>query len=297
MIKHCLRYCAVVFLFLGMVGGRAQDMKSQATPASVVVGGRVIVMPSPEGFVRLDGVFAEWDNNLQKMLPPSNLLLRKYGTQQDLADLKASKGPKNDIDFNVQILRKFESQEVGTRTFADVRGAIVKEMGNAMKTLESELGKVEGRANDLLGKNGLASKLSFGKPVVLGVFADNDREVGFSMLLSMKVNDSADQPEDVSVVACVIAPVTGRLLYFYHTLPYKAEPDQKAAEASVLKWAHAVAAANPSVEGPSGTKYGGIFDGTARAAGIGAGVGLVIYLLRLGMKRFGKSGSSTPPTA
>ncbi|MDB6071607.1 MAG: hypothetical protein JWL81_2778, partial [Verrucomicrobiales bacterium] len=137
--------------------------------------------------------------------------------------------------------------------------------------------------------------LSFGKPVVRGVFADNDREVGFSMLLSMQVDGAAEKPEDVSVVSCVMTPVNGRLLYLYHTLPYKAEPDQKTAEAGVLKWAHAVAAANPTVEGPSGKKSAGIFSGAARAAGIGAGVGLVIFLFNFFRKKKAEKSVGGPP--
>lgn len=295
MIKPALRICAVLFFIIGAVPGQAQDAAKPETAGSVVLGGRAVILPAPEGFVRVDGVFAEWDDAIQKILPPGNRLLAKFGSAQDLAELKQSKAPESEVDFNVQILRKFESQEVGTRTFADIRAGIVKEMGAAMKAVESELGKVEGRANDMLDKKGVASKLSFGKPVVLGVFADNDREVGFSMLLSMQVDGAAEKPEDVSVVACLITPVNGRLLYLYHTLPYKAEPDQKTAESGVLKWAHAVASANPTVEGPSGKKFGGIFNGSVRAAGIGAGVGLVIYLLNYFKKRKAEKSVGGPP--
>ncbi len=73
------------------------------------------------------------------------------------------------------------------------------------------------------------------------------------------------------VVASMIVPVNGRLIYLYANADLKSEADRQWVEKAVKTWCDAVVAANPRVEGPPASTS--IFDGVGRSAIIGAIVG------------------------
>ena len=115
----------------------------------------------------------------------------------------------------------------------------------------------------------------------LGVFEDTPSSLGFSMVLKTEAKAGAVRREDRSVVSSIVVPVSGRLLFLYHTRPYQTEADQKNAESSLIAWRNSILAANPKVEGPSASMFNfyslGKNVGTAAVIGgvIGGMVGLV----------------------
>ena len=89
------------------------------------------------------------------------------------------------------------------------------------------------------------------------------------------------------VVASMIVPVNGRLIYLYANADLKSEADRQWAEKAVMAWRDVVVAANPRVEGPPGNTS--IFDGVGRSALIGAIVGGCIGLFAMLFKKLRKS--------
>jgi hypothetical protein len=288
----CRPFILLLLLCCGPAGvSPAREAPGQ--PLNLMLGGRGVAVPPPAGFVRVDGIWKEWDDMTGKLLPATNRRLAKYGTPEDLKLVEDSKVPASSSDFDLQILRKFEDKDIGTRTFGELRQQIVQEIARSMGDLDKEMAKMSARANDLLDKEyNLKSKLSFGKPVPLGTFVENDSMVGFSMLISVDSGTAEPEANTASVVACLMMPLNGRLLYLYHGMPYRTEADQKNTETGVLNWGQQVAAANPAFAGPP-AKDKGIFGGTARAALIGAAAGLVFFVVR----KFLRKPDSNQPAA
>ena len=247
----------------------------------------MIKIPAPAGgFVRCDGVSADWDKAMLAMQAPTNRVIANYGTQADQDALRAGEPADYSENFNVQVIREFESKEFGTETFAGIKNQTAQEVKNATAKIQEQASKIirEGskKLADEMGVD-VDAALSVSDTAMLGVFQEDEKSFGFTMALKMKLETPKGEEVTKSVVACIMQPVNGRLLMFYSTKPYLSEDDRKRAEASVKEWAAATFAANPQVKGPPAKR--GIFDGTGRAALIGAiGGGVVAAILALKKK-------------
>jgi len=244
----------------------------------------MLKIPAPAGgFVRCDGVNAEWDKVMSTMQAPTNRVLANYGTQADQDALRAGEGPDYSENFNVQVMRTLEAKEFGTETFAGIKAETAKEVKNASAKIQEEAGKIisEG-GKKLADEMGVDAALSVSDTAMLGIFHEDAQSFGFTMALKVSMTTPKGPEVAKSVVACIMQPVNGRLLMFYSTKPYGSEEDRKKAEASVKEWAAATFAANPQVKGPPARR--GIFDGSGRSALIGA-IGGVVVAAILALKK------------
>lgn len=263
--------------------GSMPPVAAAAAPApdsvQIDVGGKNIVVLPPEGFVRCDGIYPDWDSMMSSMLPATNRLLVTYGTPEDHATLKAGQAPMYEKNFNIQVARKLETQEVGDRTFSQLRDEIQGELKKLSMTIDQELKKQVAAGNKKLSKEyGVEDALKISNTVVLGTFEESDTAFGFTM--AMNVQGGGEQPSQV-VVAAMMTPVNGRLLNFYATAPFAGEADRQWAESSVAAWRNAVVAANPRVEGPSiGFDWSKVGRSTIIGAVVGGVLGLVGWLGR-----------------
>lgn len=247
--RHFLNACSLLILLLGRTSAGMAKATAAGAGQVLVAGGRSIKVPPPQGFERADGLYPTWDEAVSSSLPGTNRLLGNYALPENVEKLQDEKVPEFASSFNVQVMKKFEGQEIGLTTFAGFRQSIANQMGSAVANLDEAMAQASGKLNDFLEKAGAESQLAIGKPVPLGVFTNTDQVVGFSMLLPM---DHGAGRTSTSVVACAMAPVNGRLLFFYNTLPWLSKEDQVKAENNVLAWQRSVSAVNPALAGPSG---------------------------------------------
>ena len=69
-MSHWKSLAVVCASWIVLVSGYPEFAEAQqAVDTSVTVGGRAIVFPAPHGFVRSDGISAEWDSAVTAMLP------------------------------------------------------------------------------------------------------------------------------------------------------------------------------------------------------------------------------------
>jgi hypothetical protein len=211
------------------------------------------------------------------MLPATNRMLATYGTPADHEMIKAHRGPAYAANCNVQANRELEDKEIGEQTFAGIRRQLKAELDRAMTDIEREIGKLVAKGNDAMKQEyGVEDALAVSDTAVLGYFEDSDTALGFTMAMktTAKTTDGGVETSK-SVVAGLITPVNGRLLYFYATLPFTARSDRAAAERTVAAWRDAVVAANPRVAGPRAGFWFLNGSNISRAALIGAVAGAV----------------------
>jgi hypothetical protein len=180
-------------------------------------------------------------------------------------------------EVTVQVMKSIERQEIGERTFSEVRDQMRREFKAAIDDTMAKLGPQMQASGKKAGENlGVEMALSASDMAVLGIFDDSSNSLGFTM--AMKVNAKVgDKVEEQKVVtAGMTIPVNGRLLYLYAVSDFDDNSDREWAEKSVVTWRDAVLAANPRVEGPSAS----LFDWyqVGRSAGIGAALGGLVGL-------------------
>jgi hypothetical protein len=151
MIPH--RFVFLSVAFFGVLYHNTRLTAQAYQSATIVIGGRTIEVPPPAGFVQCDGVNAEWDKVIRGFIPSSNWLLATFGTPEDLASLKAGKNPDYRRNFNVQIVRSLELQDIGERTFAGLREEARRDLEKMRNDVDRKLKEVSAAGSENLSRN------------------------------------------------------------------------------------------------------------------------------------------------
>ncbi len=263
----------------------------QAETASVTVGGKKIAFPAPQGYVRCDGLNAEWDAATTAVLPASNRRLVAFATPEEAAAIRDNQATGAVRNFNSQIVRNLENQEIGDRTFEQVRSGARAELEKMKTQLDEEIKRLVQEGNQRLNDQlGLDAALSISDSAILGFFEDTPTSLGFTMAMNVSLANELGAKPEKWVVAAVMTPVHGRLINLYANSPFKGEEDRKWVEQAAASWRDAVVAANPRVAGPiaggfdiAGTIRSGLIGGV-----LGGIVGGVLWLFKKVAKRDGK---------
>jgi hypothetical protein len=248
---------SVTFVVVGWVtlaGGCLRCAEAQQSGnASVSIGGRAIIVPAPKGFERSDGINADWDSSVTAMLPATNRQLITFTTSEEVEAIRNRQPTGSARGFSLQVLRNAENQEIGERTFEQFRGKMRAELETAKSRLDETVKQLVQDGNKRLGDQfGVDAALTISDTAVLGFFEDSATSLGFTIAMKVGSGNTPGEEPERNVVAAIVAPVNGRLLYFYSTSSYKEEGDRKWAEQAVAAWRDAVVAANPRVAGPAG---------------------------------------------
>ncbi len=242
-----------------------------------MVGGRTIKLPAPVGFERIDGLQPEVDRMVEGMLPASNRYLARF-------DPPKNSVPDEGRGFNVQVMRSIENREIGDRTFGDIKEQTKAEIEKAQETIRQEIAKVGGKAEKALqDATDADAALSLSDVVMLGCFDDSPSSLGFTMALNIAAKAGDKSVKSKLVIASMIVPVNGRLIYLYANADFNSAADRAWAEQAVSTWRDAVVAANPRVEGPSAK--GLDFSRIGRSGLIGAAIGGVVALVAMLFKK------------
>jgi len=181
-------------------------------------------------------------------------------------------------------MKSLESREIGKRTFADIRRDVRKALDGMKAKIDAEMQKLAKEGNQKLENDfGVNAALNISDTVMLGVFEESNAALGFTMAMKVGVSTDKGRDESRSVVACLMVPVNGRLVYLYSTGPFASKADQERVELGVRVWRDDVVTANPRVQGPPGG-----FDwlSVGRSTVIGAVVGVMVGLAGWLAKKF-----------
>ncbi|MBN8419118.1 MAG: hypothetical protein J0L73_09400 [Verrucomicrobia bacterium] len=272
-----LHLALAAIAFSSLLTLHAQEAAHSSSREEVPVGGRVIKLPAPVGYERIDGLNPESDRMVEEMLPATNrYLARFHPPKNDQPDMGRS--------FNAQVLRKVESQEIGERTFGDIKQQTKAEIEKSQESIRQDISKISGRAEKAFQKATDAdAALSLSDVAILGCFDDSANSLGFTMALNIAAKAGTQSTKNKVVVSSMIVPVNGRLIYLNANADFHSEADRAWAEKAVTSWRDAVVAANPRVEGPSA---GGLdFTRIGRSGVIGAVIGGVVALVAMLLKK------------
>lgn len=271
-------------LFLLVMTGMSAAAAEPAAPVTLTIGGRAISIPLPAGHVRCDGISPEWDRAVASMLSASNRMLANFGSPEDQTAIRDGEIAPYLKSLNVQISRAIENVEVDERTFDSVRKQNRKEVENLKASIEAEVNKAIKAGGQQLSEDlGVDLQLSVGDMAMLGIFEDSPTSLGFTMAMTTTIQAAGGEEKSRDVVAALLVPVNGRLLYLYSNSGYENEADRLAVESSVKTWRDAIVAANPRVKG---SFLGSLTKGVGKSAAVGAIAGGVVALLAVLYRRF-----------
>lgn len=275
----CMRsfLALLVVLPIGLLPCHGQTPAQASAREEVIVGGRTLKLPTPVGYERVDGLNPESDRMLEAMLPASNRYLARFDPP------KSTTSPQG-RSFNAQVLRAVESREIGDRTFGEMRQQTKAELDKARDTIQQEIAKATGNAQKALqDATDADAALSVSNVAVLGYFDESPESLGFTMAMNVAAKAGDRSIKAKALVASMIVPVNGRLIYLYANADFNSAADRTWAEQAVTGWRDAVVAANPRVEGPAAGGFD--FGRISRSGAIGAIIGGVVALVAMLFKK------------
>ena len=146
------------------------------------------------------------------------------------------------------------------------------EIDKSEETIRKEIAKISGKAEKAIAEaTDTEAALSLSDVAVLGCFDDSPSSLGFTMAMNIDAKAGDQTTKAKIVVAGMIVPVNGRLIYLYSNADFNSEADRTWAEQAVTAWRDVVVAANPRVEGPAAGGFN--FEKIGRSGVIGAVIG------------------------
>src|SRR4051812_414327 len=101
----------LLLLLLALSAARGQS-------ARVKIGGVMLRVPAPAGFVRYDGKNEKIDQVQASFLPPSHRILAAYGEPDDVSEVLAGNFPRLERSLTVQENWQFEESSFTAEEFA-----------------------------------------------------------------------------------------------------------------------------------------------------------------------------------
>lgn len=241
------------------------------------MGGRTIKLPAPVGYERIDGLNPEMDRMLEGMLPATNRYLARFDPPKSTTSAEGR-------SFNAQVMRSVENKEIGDRTFGAMKQQTKAELDKAQETIREEMAKLSGKAEKAFqDATDADAALNLSDVVVLGCFDDSPNSLGFTMALNVAAKAGEKTIKGKAVIASMIVPVNGRLIYLYANADFNSAADRVWAEKAVAGWRDAVVAANPRVEGPAAVGFD--FGRVGRSGLIGAVIGGLVAGVAMLLKK------------
>ena len=242
---------------------RAVDTPPTPAATSLDIGGRTVLIPSPPGFERSDGISAKWDAEIASGVAPSNRLLASFLSKEDAATLRSGKFPSPHRSFAVQVLKSYETKDVDDNSFLQMRDKL-------HQGLEKQVAQLAENLKNPADKDNLDAVFAISDKAVIGIFDETPRSLGFTLALNNHDTAPAAATEGKIIVAAMVAPVQERMLYLYAHAKYGSVEDRQWAEKSLITWRDAIFEANnpkPAVAESSADTSVAIAPGSIAAAG------------------------------
>lgn len=224
-------------------GRSAKSLDATANPApkvkSYAVGGKLIAIPSPstdlvaarsKRELRLMHIFSNANNRIVAgFFPSKGLSALQKGGQRD----------RRTVDYAiVEVSRGSEYRNFGARSFKRMEQNLKTQLGSIISSgRTSSANDLERRLRTLNIKN---AKISFGKPVVLGIIFSKPDEIGYGMVVANSVYGNKYKMGDISV----LMRVKNRMLFAYLYRVYDNANTMKWLAVTSENWAEAILKAN-----------------------------------------------------
>lgn len=237
----------VVALLTVVATARAQnhETRQQPTTTSVKLGGKVILIPDPEGFEEATSKFETFKKRVETTEVPQNDVLAAHLSVSDCELLSKGLTPTYNHYTKVSVLKLARELDVSAGEMAAIvddykknLGAYMDPDGPTMKQLDKHLEKGLG---DLTSKE---TKVDFSKPQQLGEFDMRIDVRSFLMLMSLTVNSGGTEQTQPMLATTSFVRVKDRVIFVYSFMKYKGRADIDTIKQFTTRWTDSIVAAN-----------------------------------------------------
>jgi hypothetical protein len=244
----------------------------------VSVGGQVVQVPAPAGFVEASHL-ARVREMAEATTPQSNRLVAVFIGETDAELLRNGQGSSLGRYMFVQVARKSEMGTVSRAEFDEVKAVVKEQQADILQRARSTMGDLVDQVAESVSKQAEGPvDIDIGEPVPLGVIAEGDRFIAMGTLAKYQLAAAGRTIEYAVATGHNIVSTADKLLFVYVFALYRDQGDIQWMRDTSLAWSEQILAANaPSrfeVSDPSGFDWPAILRKTLIGALIGGLIGI-----------------------
>lgn len=227
---------SVCLMPIALLPAQAQEA-STAPPATVRVGAKSIVLPSPSTDLVETG--PDYRVLLEPLAPASNRLAAAFVPPDDLTSLHSGTFKPMTNYALVETYRTAEFTDIDPAMFKEICESVGQQFGDGSfdAMMKDEAADLNHRLKEL---NSASSPLIFDKTLPLGSFFTKQNAVGFGMIMPISTKDATVK----LVTSVTVLRVRDRILFSYIYAAYKDENTVLTLRKTAEQWADAILKAN-----------------------------------------------------
>jgi len=245
--------CAILLACLAILGiSLTPCIADQVTLGS----GARVEIPAPDGYVRIDGINAKWDELRRVASPSYGRIIIEFGSESDRMALLKGEFPDVGRSFYAVSLHVYEQMHVTGEMFAQVKDAFRSEMPTTgmVGRIKQLMKEPETRLSEhLTQEHEIPTDFKVGEMIPVGTLVEDDKSVTCSFLMQSLL-DVEGQGHREAVLATSLATLwVGQrvLLCVYCLSPYEGIEDITWTRDAMSQWKEKIFQANSPVLVPS----------------------------------------------
>jgi hypothetical protein len=239
---------------------------------SIDVGGRLIEVPPPAGFVRVTSEMTEVKRLYDQMADPINDTLACYISEDSVPDALSGKIPELRKYFLIKVHKKLKGHTASVAEFAELQDSVESENKKTFDEVKKQLPGLFDEINGNIKKEyGNDIAIGVSQVVPLDLHHRSENAFSYSMFMNVGVGGGTQQSVSMVAVTATFLNTAGRVLFLY---AYGGKDDLDWTRESSEAWQTAILSRNaPPPQKPAKTEFQwGRVTGKALVAGIVGGV-------------------------
>jgi len=252
------------------------------------VGGKELVIPSPQGFSRVTKQMdAVYRMSLQ-MVDPKNDQLAYYISDSDIPSAMAGELPSLDRTFLLKVNKQLKNMVVGLKDFAELKSMTKRQNKEILESVKSQIpGLMKGTSEGISKEFDVDFVLQISQMIPLDPHYEADNSLAYSMYINYGVSAEGTKEEMIVSATTTFVNVSGKVLFLFC---YGPQADLEWTRSASKSWTEKVMVSNTQ---PPARSSGGRGIDWSKVLGkgiVGAIVGGLIALILGFFSRFKKKG-------
>ena len=221
------------------------------------IGGKTIVVPVPQGFVRVTEGMPAVHRFFEQIAAadPANDTLASYILESDVPTAMASEIPLLERTFVLKVSRQMQNLTVGKNEFAEFKKITRNQKDELLKNANPQIREAMSKISEGFSQDSeINFSMEISQVVPLAPHYEEENAIAFSMFANYRVAVEDVNETNIMSITCTILNAAGRVLFLYS---YGPPGDLEWTRTASRDWGKRVMESNtqPPPGSPSGRRF------------------------------------------
>lgn len=251
------------------------------------VGGKELVIPSPQGFSRVTQQMDVVYRMSLQMVDPKNDQLAYYISDSDIPSAMAGELPSLERTFLLKVNKQLKNMVIGSKDFAELKSMTKRQNKEIFESVKSQVpGLMKGTSEGISQEFDVDFALQISQMLPLDPHYEADNALAYSMYINYGVSAEGTKEELIVSATTTFVNVSGKVLFLYC---YGPQDELEWTRNASKSWAENVMISN--IQPPTrssdgrGMDWNKVFERGILGAIIGGLIALIFGVLSIFKKR------------